>query len=209
MATNDTPWMDRAVALLGTSEVAGEVDNPTIVQFFAEVGQGWIKDDETAWCAAFAGAILKRSGYPIPAGVESVRARAYNEAVGTKVTTPKYGDLVLLNYDQKGVIDHVSFYVEDLGNGLIKCLGGNQSNKVKYSNFKKTDVAGYYRPTRLQTTTVPRPQTQTTPPVEPPQLPPEAKVETRSLFVRLFVWIFSLFSRKKTVEPPSNYSDTR
>lgn len=188
---NTTPWMDRAVALLGTSEVAGSVDNPTIVQFFAEVGQDWIKDDETAWCAAFAGTMLKRSGYSIPDGIETVRARAYNETVGTKVTTPKYGDIVLLNYGNKGVIDHVSFYVEDLGNGLVKCLGGNQSDKVKYSNFKKEDIVGYFRPQRVTNTQTPSP-TVHQPPVPTPH--PETSTKTESALVKFLKWLISLIS---------------
>lgn len=191
---NTTPWMDRAVALLGTSEVAGSVDNPTIVQFFAEVGQDWIKDDETAWCAAFAGTMLKRSGYKIPVGIETVRAKAYNEDVGTKVTTPKYGDIVLLNYGNKGIIDHVSFYVEDLGNGLVKCLGGNQSDKVKYSNFKKEDIVGYYRPNPVRREEAQVPQPQTRIPTAPTQAPEQKEGSQASLLVRFFKWLLSLIS---------------
>ncbi len=42
----------------------GEGHNPKIVQWFADVGHSWVKDDETAWCAAFLGAMLEKAGIP-------------------------------------------------------------------------------------------------------------------------------------------------
>ena len=36
--------------------------NKVIVDFFDQVGHGWVKDDETAWCSAFVGAVFAEVG---------------------------------------------------------------------------------------------------------------------------------------------------
>ena len=68
-----TPY-EHAKGELGVTEIAGEIDNKTIVEYFAEVGHSWVKDDETAWCAAFIGAMIERSGYR---STRELNARSY------------------------------------------------------------------------------------------------------------------------------------
>ena len=38
---------------LGLTEIRDDANNPEIVAMFADVGHPRVKDDETAWCAAF------------------------------------------------------------------------------------------------------------------------------------------------------------
>ena len=57
------PWLAAAWRELGQTEIAGKGDNARIVGYFRDAGHSTIVDDETAWCAAFAGAMLERSGY--------------------------------------------------------------------------------------------------------------------------------------------------
>ena len=57
------PWLTVARTLEGEAEVKGSVDNPRIVEMFRVAGHAEIKDDETAWCAAFVGTCLRLSGY--------------------------------------------------------------------------------------------------------------------------------------------------
>ena len=46
-------------------EIQGPEENtPEIVAFFKEVGHSWVKNDELAWCAAFANAMLIRADFP-------------------------------------------------------------------------------------------------------------------------------------------------
>lgn len=146
--------MVTAVADLGRNETNNKAQ---IDQYAKDVGQAWFTTTPTieAWCAMFAGSHLKRHGYRIPEGIATVRAAEYDQRIATKVTKPQYGDLVLLNYGGKGPVDHVTFYIDTLTNGLVKCLGGNQSDSVKYSNFKAADVHGYYRPIKETVATLP------------------------------------------------------
>jgi hypothetical protein len=53
---------DLAKMEIGTYEWA-EGSNPRVDAYFDDVGFPAMRDD-TAWCAAFVGAMLKRSGYP-------------------------------------------------------------------------------------------------------------------------------------------------
>ena len=71
------------------------------------------------------------------------------------------GDIVLIG--KPGAISHVTFYANDAGD-RVRCLGGNQGNSVKFSNYKKDGIEGYYRPVRLASA----------PAVEVPPAPPPA-----------------------------------
>ena len=59
---------------LGMHEWAGAQHNPKIVQMWKDIGQGWIVDDETPWCAAFVGSILGQAGAK---GTGKANARSY------------------------------------------------------------------------------------------------------------------------------------
>ena len=74
----------------GTWEYA-DGHNPKILQYFADVGHSEVKDDETAWCAAFVGAMLKRAGMP---HTGKLNARSYLD----------WGDEVALEDAQEGDI---------------------------------------------------------------------------------------------------------
>ena len=63
MAMEDQPpWLSAAWRELGQKEIGGQSDNARIVGYFREAGHAYVKDDETAWCAAFLGAMLERAG---------------------------------------------------------------------------------------------------------------------------------------------------
>ena len=67
-------WLLWAWRELGVHEVAGRGDNPRIIEMFKDVGHSAVEDDEVAWCAAFAGACLERSGHR---STRSLMARSY------------------------------------------------------------------------------------------------------------------------------------
>jgi hypothetical protein len=185
-----------AVADLGRNEANNKAQ---IDQYARDVGQPWFTTTPTieAWCAMFAGSHLKRHGYRIPDGIASVRAAEYDQRIATKVINPQYGDLVLLNYGNKGPVDHVTFFVDFLTNGLVKCLGGNQSASVKYSNFKASDVHGYYRPVKVTNAPeAPRP-------VEPPARPVDPTgSDGDTADVRWWVRALRAFARWLRSTPP-------
>ena len=75
----------------GTKEVKGQKDNPKIVQYFADVGHSWVKDDETAWCAAFVGSCLEKAGLT---STRALNARSYLKW-GRKISKPVVGCVVI------------------------------------------------------------------------------------------------------------------
>jgi uncharacterized protein (TIGR02594 family) len=134
-----------AESYIGTHEIPGEDDNPKIVEFFAKVGHSWVKDDETAWCAAFVGACLEEAGYK---STKKLNARSYLE----------WGDAVMPNQAEKGDViifwrespqswkGHVAFFHSYDANGNLNVLGGNQSNAVTIETYKKGRLLGVRRP---------------------------------------------------------------
>lgn len=134
-------WMELARAELGVSEVSGSGHNKRIVDYFADAGHPEVKNDETAWCAGFCGAILKRAGMP---NSGSLAARSYLK-YGTPVETPQVGDIVVFSRGNSTWEGHVGFFVGETDTS-VKVLGGNQSNKVSVANYSKSRLLGYRRP---------------------------------------------------------------
>ena len=134
-----------AGSYVGTDEIRGSKHNPVILEYFDAVGHGWVKDDETPWCAAFVGAVLHEAGYK---GTGSLAARSYL-GWGHKVSNPKPGDLVVFWRGKKdGWQGHVGFVVRT-DKTHVWCLGGNQSNSVNVTKYSKDRVLGYRRPSSL------------------------------------------------------------
>lgn len=137
----------------GTWEYA-DGHNPKILQYFADVGHGWVKDDETAWCAAFVGAMLKRAGMP---QTGKLNARSYLD----------WGDEVALDDAQEGDIvvfwrgtpdgwqGHVGFFVRRAGVS-IEVLGGNQANQVNVKRYPVDRLLGVRRAPGTQAPTMVR-----------------------------------------------------
>ncbi len=117
-------------------------NNPKVVQYFADSGNAWVKDDETAWCAAFVGAMLKRAGLQ---GTGKLTARSYLDW-GTPVSLKdaKPGDIAIFKRGNSTWQGHVTFFDRQNGAYLV-CVGGNQSDQVKESNYAVKDLLGIRR----------------------------------------------------------------
>jgi len=128
---------------VGLREIAGNRHNPNVVQFFADVGHAWVKDDETAWCAAFLGAMLERAGIP---STRKLNARSYLEwGEAVELRNAKPGDVVIFwrgsPDDWRG---HVGFFSGRDGPN-IEVLGGNQSDAVNVSRYPASRLLGVRR----------------------------------------------------------------
>lgn len=138
----DPAWLKLAKAELGVAEIPGEKDNPRVVEYFKDAGHGWVKDDETAWCAGFVGAMLERSGY---ASSKSLAARSYL-TWGKTIKKPKQGCVVVFSRgNPNGWTGHVGFWVGETAHYVL-VLGGNQSNKVSIAKYPKSRLLGYRVP---------------------------------------------------------------
>lgn len=151
------PWMALARAEDGTCEDPGNKSNQKILAYFRDAGHPEIVDDETAWCAAFANAMLERAGY---GGTKLLNARSFM-TWGVPLDKPKPGCIVVFARGNDGWSGHVGFYVGE-DHDSIFVLGGNQWNPksrrseiVNVEKFAKNSRAlrllGYRWPTTFQT----------------------------------------------------------
>jgi len=117
--------------------------NPKVVQYFHDVGHAWVKDDETAWCAAFVGAILKRAGMP---HTGKLNARSYlHWGDPISIDQAQLGDIVVFwRGTPSGWQGHVGFY-EDHDDNEVMVLGGNQSDQVNVKTYPRDRLLGVQR----------------------------------------------------------------
>jgi len=118
--------------------------NPKVVRYFHDVGHEWVQDDETAWCAAFVGAMLKRAGM---AHTGKLDARSYLDwGEEVPLSQAQEGDLVVFWRESpdswKG---HVGFFVGRTRIGHIRVLGGNQSDQVNIATYSDDRLLGVRR----------------------------------------------------------------
>ena len=119
---------------LGTWEW-GDGHNPKVVQYFKDVGHGWVKDDETAWCAAFVGAMLKRAGMPHTGKLNARSYKDWGDPIDIEHAEP--GDIVVFwRESPSSWMGHVGFY-EDHDDNNVMVLGGNQANQVNVTPYPR------------------------------------------------------------------------
>lgn len=123
----------------GTEEFVGIKHNPEVLKYFTKIGQKWVKDDETAWCAAFLGYCLEMAGVK---STKALNARSYL-TWGKPSIKPKFGDIaVFWRVAPNTAFGHVGFFIRaDKANVWV--LGGNQSNAVNIQKFPLSQVLQY------------------------------------------------------------------
>jgi len=143
--SKQTKAYELARSHLGLREKKGKAQHEArILQFFKDVGHGWVKEDEVAWCSAFAGAMLEY------VGLESTRkldARSYLKwGQEVQKQDAKEGDIVVFwRGTPNGWQGHVAFFVRWTESGDIVCLGGNQSDQVSEQVYSKERLLGFRR----------------------------------------------------------------
>lgn len=149
----DQAWMEVAKTYLGLREIKGPVHEAKIVELFRLCGHGWVRDDETAWCAAFVGGVFAKCGIP---GTGKLTARSY-ERWGQKLSTPIYGCVgVKARAGGASWQGHVGFVVGASADKII-LIGGNQSDMVSIAAFPREDFTAFRYPPNVSIPTRPRP----------------------------------------------------
>lgn len=132
-------WLIEARKHIGLEEIKGPSHAAEILQFWKDIKRGGIKDDETAWCAAFVGAMLER------VGIRSTRfesAKSYLDW-GELLANPVPGCIVVFTRQGGG---HVGFAIGRDKYGDLLVLGGNQGDGVNVRAFQVSRVSGYRWP---------------------------------------------------------------
>ena len=120
-----------AMKEFGVKEVAGDADNPVILQWAKDLGvASYYIDDSIPWCGLFVAIIVKRAGKMIVKN--PLRAKSWAE-FGTKQAEAMLGDILVFSRDGGG---HVGFYVGEDAD-CYHVLGGNQGDQVKVSRIAK------------------------------------------------------------------------
>jgi uncharacterized protein (TIGR02594 family) len=123
----------------GVKEILGSNDNTRILNYFKEIGHSWVKNDETAWCSAFANWVALKSGCKTSG---KLNARSWLE-VGSKTESPKIGDIVVFWRESKtSWKGHVGFFIKETDKHIY-VLGGNQNNEVNITPYRKDRLLEY------------------------------------------------------------------
>jgi uncharacterized protein (TIGR02594 family) len=123
-------WLTIARKYVGTAELPGPKNNPTIMGWIRALGgtlAGWVVDETTPWCASSLNAILQEAGLPMsakPGSADLLRAKSFL-SYGTALTEPSVGCIIV--FDRAGG-GHVGLYTGETLKAY-RVLGGNQSNK--------------------------------------------------------------------------------
>lgn len=137
-------FLDEARKYMGAKEIPGLNHSPWVLSLFKRLGHGWVRDDETAWCAAFVGNVLENCGVQ---STKKLNARSYltwGHEVPTDEALP--GDIVVFWRGKPTTPQgHVAFFVGWDDKGNPKVLGGNQSNMVCVATYPRMRVLSVRR----------------------------------------------------------------
>ena len=143
--TNKKSLVAIARTQLGVAEIPGKDSNQVILNYAKELGVDWYKNDDTAWCALFAGWVVKRAGYK-PSG--SLLAKSYLKwgKAATEADIPSGNVIAIFHRGKPGApTGHVGFVTRATDKSLY-ILGGNQSNKVNEALFSKATLLALRKP---------------------------------------------------------------
>lgn len=133
-------WMPVALGELGVEEIAGDQDNPRIIEYLnsTNLDAESRSADETAWCSAFVNWCVEQAGF---AGTDSAAARSWLQW-GDALESPRQGCIAVLSRGAHSWTGHVGFFM-GRGNGTVRLLGGNQSNRVNVSEYGDSRILGF------------------------------------------------------------------
>lgn len=141
---DDPIWLAKAKSHIGLREIPGPKSNPLIIHWADELKAGAIKDDETAWCATFTGAMLLESGLQVASNPFS--ARAYLE-LPMKLTRPAVGALAIFWRGSVGGWEgHIGIIAGKDQHGNLMIVSGNHGDAVTCSPYTTERLLGYRWP---------------------------------------------------------------
>lgn len=131
--------IETALSQIGVKEIVGSAHNPEVLKYFKEAGHEWVKDDEMAWCSAFANWVALKSGFEYSG---ALNARSWLK-IGEETKEPETGDIVVFwRGSRESWKGHVGFFISKVGD-KIYTLGGNQSNQVCITSYHKDRILGF------------------------------------------------------------------
>lgn len=135
-------WLLIAEGEIGVKEVYGGEHNPRILEYGRAVTDSY-SEDEIPWCAYFVNWVLLMSDIQ---GTGSGLARSFLDW-GYHLKDPRIGCVCVFRRGSSTWQGHVGFYAGG-DDTYVYLLGGNQSNEVSISKYRKSKLLGYRWPTR-------------------------------------------------------------
>ncbi len=132
-------WMPIAWRQLGVRELAGDADEPRIVDYHQATSLK-ATDDEVPWCSAFACWVMREAHVPNP---RSASARSW--LAWGQTGSERYGVVTILQRGTNPAQGHVGFLLDGDG-ASIWLLAGNQGDAVSVARFDRTRVLGFRWP---------------------------------------------------------------
>ncbi len=130
---------------LGQQEVRDRHEIMDWLKSQAVDGDIAIDPSTTAWCAASVNASERQAGNDGNGHLNARSFLAYGDPVDIKFA--QRGDIAVFDFEHDGVHGHVTYVNRVLNNGtLLECLGGNQDNQVKLSNYLASSLVEIRRP---------------------------------------------------------------
>lgn len=135
-----------AISQVFVHDTPGAYNNPTIMQYAADLGFHSYVNDDIAWCALFMNWILFKCGLK---GTGSLSARSFL-GIGVELhTPPEVGDIaVFWRGSPDSPYGHVTLYLNSIlrdGVMFYRVLGGNQSDQVKISEMPAAQLIQFRR----------------------------------------------------------------
>lgn len=144
-APTEPKWLVEAYKCIGSVEGPGSHNNPAVVHFYAEAGHPEIHQDSVPWCAAFAGAMLRRAGIK---GTGTLAARDY-ACWGQHLAAPVYGCVgVMSRGSRHAYTGHVGFVVGAGPRGIL-LLAGNQHDAVNVALLPRRNFIAFRWPANI------------------------------------------------------------
>lgn len=135
-------WLQRARDQIGLREISGPLHEPKVLQLWRDAHMPYVHDDETAWCAAFVGAMLERSmitstRLPNARSYEHWGLNCLTDTGKRDLTRIPVGAICVFERPPNAWEGHVNFAVGCTATGDLVCIGGNQKNSVSIATFKE------------------------------------------------------------------------
>jgi len=134
-------WLTIAEKEIGVKEIAGNEHNERILEYHRSTKGNVDVTDELPWCASFVNWCVKESGLN---GTDTKRVKDWMSwGKELKFEERKPGAIVVFKFNNGG--NHVAFLkdmeIMNFTSGQrISCIGGNQGDQVKYSNYLINDI---------------------------------------------------------------------
>lgn len=134
-----------ALDLIGTVELAGAANSPTIMGWRDELLRDGVEivgfsADSVPWCGLFMAIVMHRAQRDVvPGPLWALNWSKWGEPGGQ----PELGDLLTFKRDGGG---HVALYIGEDTAGYYHILGGNQSDQVNIMRIAKSRMAACRQP---------------------------------------------------------------